>query len=220
MPPELLSCVELETGSDPQHAVIWLHGLGADGHDFEPIVDALALPEDISIRFIFPHAPVRPVTINGGMRMRAWYDFLQLIPGKGESRADITASVDAVKSLIVHEQERGIAEQNIVLAGFSQGGVIALLTGLFGPYRLAGIMGLSTYLPRWSSLPIGEEMPPVFLAHGRFDDVLPFTLGAQARDDLVGAGYDLEWHEYPMPHSVSNEEVEAISRWLQKVLAR
>jgi phospholipase/carboxylesterase len=152
--------------------------------------------------------------------MRAWYDFLQLIPGKGESRADITASVDAVKGLIVHEQERGIEEQNIVLAGFSQGGVIALLTGLFGPYRLAGIMGLSTYLPRWSSLPIGEEMPPVFLAHGRFDDVLPFTLGAQARDDLVGAGYDLEWHEYPMPHSVSNEEVEAISRWLQKVLVR
>jgi phospholipase/carboxylesterase len=220
MSPELLNCVELETGPDPKHAVIWLHGLGADGHDFEPIVDALALPEDVSIRFIFPHAPVRPVTINGGMSMRAWYDFLQLIPGKGENRADVTASVEAVKRQITHELERGIPEQNIVLAGFSQGGVIALMAGLFGPCRLAGIMGLSTYLPRWSSLPAGENMPPVFLAHGRFDDVLPYTLGAQARDDLIGAGYDLEWHEYPMPHSVSNEEIEAIGRWLQKVLVR
>lgn len=220
MPHELLNSVEIETGPDPRHAVIWLHGLGADGHDFEPIVDALALPEDVSIRFIFPHAPVRPVTINGGMPMRAWYDFLQLIPGKGESRSDVTASIEAVKQLIEHELERGIPERNIVLAGFSQGGVIALMTGLFGPYRLAGIMGLSTYLPRWSSLQIGEEMPPVLLAHGQFDDVLPYALGAQARDDLLSAGYDLEWHEYPMPHSVSTEEIAAISRWLQKVLSR
>jgi phospholipase/carboxylesterase len=214
----LLDLIEVETAPEPSASVIWLHGLGADGHDFEPIVPELGL-QDLQVRFVFPHAEVRPVTINGGMSMRAWYDFMQLIPGQGERRSDVTDSVHAVNELIERELQRGIPDCRIVLAGFSQGGVIALMAGLYGDYQLAGIMGLSTYLPRWSPLPAGEGRAPVLLAHGQFDDVLPFALGEQARDDLVAAGYGVEWHQYPMPHSVCAEEIEVIGRWLRRVLS-
>ena len=214
----LLDLIEVETGPVPSASVIWLHGLGADGHDFEPIVPELGL-QDLPVRFVFPHAEVRPVTINGGMAMRAWYDFLHMIPGQGERRQDVADSVQAVNALIEREIQRGIPADRIVLAGFSQGGVIALMAGLYGEYRLAGIMGLSTYLPRWTPLPDGSGRAPLLLAHGQFDDVLPFTLGEQARDDLIATGYGVEWHQYPMPHSVCVEEVEVIGRWLRRVLA-
>jgi phospholipase/carboxylesterase len=218
MTSEILDLVEVETGPESFGSVIWLHGLGADGHDFEPIVPELGL-QDHGVRFVFPHAQVRPVTINGGMAMRAWYDFLQLIPGQGERRSDVTESVQAVNALIEREIQRGIPAERIVLAGFSQGGVIALMAGLYGDHQLAGIMGLSTYLPRWTPLPAGSGRAPVLLAHGQFDDVLPFALGEQARDDLVSAGYGVEWYQYPMPHSVCVEEIEVIGRWLRRILA-
>lgn len=216
---DLLNSVVIETTQNPQYSVIWLHGLGADGHDFEPIVDALELPGDASIRFIFPHAPVRPVTINGGIPMRAWYDFRQMIPGLGEDSQQIQESIGQLTDLIRQEAERGVATDRICLAGFSQGGVIALMTALQCGMPLAAVMGLSTYLPLNETISDGTRRLPVFLAHGQYDDVLPHALGEKAHQDLEQQGFEVEWHEYPMAHSVCEEEIGHIRAWLLRVLA-
>ena len=209
-----MDAVEIETGPDPQAAVIWLHGLGADGHDFEPIVPELELARPV--RFVFPHAPVRPVTINNGMRMRAWYDILQFGAGP-EDDAGIRASQKLVEELI--KAERG---KKIVLAGFSQGGAIVLQTALRHPDALAGVLALSTYLPL-SGTVVAERNAanhklPIFMAHGRFDDIIPISRAERSRDFLKELGYAVEWQAYPMPHSVCAEEIRAISRFLGTIL--
>jgi phospholipase/carboxylesterase len=209
--------VEIETGPHPEAAVIWLHGLGADGHDFEPIVPELELSRPV--RFVFPHAPVRPVTLNQGMRMRAWYDIYQL-GGGPEDDAGVRASQKLVEELIAAEKRRGA--RKIVLAGFSQGGAIVLQTALRHPERLAGLLALSTYLPLHASLEAERSEAnrdlPVFMAHGQYDDIIPLARAEQSRRMLERLGYPVEWHVYPMPHSVCPEEIDAISRYLARVL--
>jgi len=217
-----LETIEIETAASPDAAVIWLHGLGADGHDFEPVVPELRLPAKLGVRFVFPHAPVRPVTLNMGMRMRAWYDIYQLGGGR-EDAEGIRASQALTEGLIAREQSRGISPDRIVLAGFSQGGAIVLHTGLRHADRLAGILALSTYLPLSGSLP-GEANEanrevPIFMGHGRFDDVIPIGRAQQSRKLLEQQGYPVAWHEYPMPHSVCGEEIADISGWLLSRLA-
>ena len=214
-----MDAIEIESGAKPQAAVIWLHGLGADGHDFEPIVPELGLARPL--RFVFPHAPVRPVTINSGMRMRAWYDIFQL-GGGPEDEAGIRASQDLLEKLIEKESERGIAPERIVLAGFSQGGAIALQTALRYPERLAGILALSTYLPLASTVESeragANQALPIFMAHGRFDDIIPLDRAQASRKHLEALGYAIEWHEYPMPHSVCPPEIAHIAAFLTRVL--
>jgi len=212
----------VESGQNPTASVIWLHGLGADGHDFEPVVPQLGLPESLSLRFVFPHAPVRPVTLNNGMAMRAWYDIISL---DAEGRSDeqgIRESQSQIEKLIHLETEKGIATQDIVLAGFSQGGAIALQTGLRFPEKLAGIMALSTYLPLPKSLKdelsIANSKTPVFMAHGQHDPVVPFDFGVQSREQLLEHGVEAEWHDYPMAHQVCMEQLTDIGQWLTKVL--
>ncbi len=222
MSDELLPTVEVGGGDQARYSVIWMHGLGADGHDFEPIVPELRLPTDLAVRFIFPHAPVRPVTLNGGMAMRAWYDIVTLGGGAPQDAEGIAASAAQIHQLIEREGERGVPPERLVLAGFSQGGAIALHTGLRYPQRLAGIMGLSTYLPLADRF-VAERHEanaetPVFLAHGQMDPVLDISLGRNSQQTLEQHGYRVEWHEYPMVHQVCFEEIEAISRWLQTVL--
>ncbi|HEY2336735.1 MAG TPA: alpha/beta fold hydrolase [Burkholderiales bacterium] len=214
-----MDAIEIETGPQPQAAVIWLHGLGADGHDFEPIVAELELPRPV--RFVFPHAPVRPVTINNGMRMRAWYDIFQFGDGP-EDEAGIRASEGLLKELVAVEKKRGVPSDKIVLAGFSQGGAIVLQTGLRYPERLAGIMALSTYLPLAGSLQeekngTNQDLP-IFMAHGAYDDIIPLARAQQSKELLVKAGYPVEWRTYPMPHSVCPEELGHISAFLAKTL--
>ena len=209
-----MEAVEIETGPDPAAAVIWLHGLGADGHDFEPIVPELELAQPV--RFIFPHAPVRPVTINQGMRMRAWYDIFQF-GGGPEDEAGIRASQQMVEALI--EKESG---KKIVLAGFSQGGAIVLQTALRHPGRLAGVLALSTYLPLAGTLAkerseASKELP-IFMAHGQFDDIIPIRRAEASRDALIALGYTVDWHAYPMPHSVCAPEIADIGEFLGRVL--
>jgi phospholipase/carboxylesterase len=219
---DLLETVEVETGRGPRASVIWLHGLGADGHDFEPLVPVLDLPAALPVRFVFPHAPMRPVTINGGMVMRAWYD---IRPEGGERREDaagVRESQARVEALIARERARGIAPGRMVLAGFSQGGAMALQTGLRHAERLAGILALSCFLPVADTL-AAEASPtnrdiPIFMAHGTRDDIIPLARARRGRDVLQGLGYGVEWHEYPMPHSVSETEVADLSRWLRTVL--
>jgi phospholipase/carboxylesterase len=220
--------VELETGkSTLQGSVIWLHGLGADGHDFKPIVAELRLPADVGLRFVFPHAPVRPVTINGGMSMRAWYDILTLERDGRSDDAGIRASAAILDGLIACELERGIAANKIVVAGFSQGGAIALHAGLRSKHKLAGIMALSTYLPISESFrsevvdasDTGHTDVPIFMAHGNLDPVLPMALGRDSADLLIANGFEVEWHEYPMAHSVCMDEISDIRRWLLTVYA-
>jgi phospholipase/carboxylesterase len=212
----LLDCIEIETGEVPELAVIWLHGLGADGRDFEPIVAELDLR--LPVRFVFPHAPVRPVTINGGMAMRAWYDILGFDRRAREDEGGIRASAAAVTKLIDRELERGIPADRVVLAGFSQGGAIALHTALREPRTLGGVMALSTYLPLAGSLAaersVANARLPIFMAHGTADNVLPLSLGETARRTLEGLGYDVDWHAYGMAHSVCLEEISAIAEWL------
>ncbi len=214
-----MDAIELETGRNPDAAVIWLHGLGADGHDFEPIVPELGLPRPV--RFVFPHAPVRPVTLNSGMRMRAWYDIFQL-GGGPEDEAGIRASERLLQGLIAKELERGITPARIVLAGFSQGGAIALQTALRYPERLAGLLALSTYLPLASRLESergkANQDLPIFMAHGRFDDIIPLDRAQASRKRLEALGYAVEWHEYPMPHSVCPPEIAHIAAFLTRVL--
>jgi phospholipase/carboxylesterase len=217
----VLDFIELTTGEAPGLAVIWLHGLGADGHDFEPIVPELGLK--VAARFVFPHAPVRPVTINNGMAMRAWYDILGFDRNAKEDAAGIRASAAAVTELIDREIDRGIPAERIVLAGFSQGGAIALHTALRQPRALAGVLALSTYLPLASSLASERSAAnadiPIFMAHGTADSVLPLALGEASRRALEGLGYAVDWHAYGMPHSVCVEEISAIGAWLASLSA-
>ena len=211
----LLETVEIATGEPVELAVIWLHGLGADGHDFEPVVPELGLR--IGARFVFPHAPIRPVTINNGMRMRAWYDILGF-GGAAEDDAGIRASAAAVTRLVDREIERGVPANRIVLAGFSQGGAIALQLALRSARRLAGVLALSTYLPLAASLAREKSAAsaglPVFMAHGSSDPVSPLSLAEESRRRLEQEGYGVDWHVYPMAHAVCLPEIEAIGQWL------
>jgi len=214
--------VEVETGANPTAAVIWLHGLGADGHDFEPIVPELIRPGERALRFVFPHAPIRPVTLNGGFAMRAWYDIVSLERRGPEDEAGIRASQATVEELIRRENARGIAASRIVLAGFSQGGSLALFAGLRYGEKLAGILGLSCYLLLAGRLAAergtANQATPIFLAHGLQDPIVAPLLGDQARVRLEAAGYSVEWHTYPMPHSVCPQEVADIALWLRRVV--
>ena len=218
---DLLETIEIETGREPRAAVIWLHGLGADGHDFEPIVPELGMPATApGVRFVFPHAPVQPVTINGGAVMRAWYD----VTGDGrQDAAGIRSSQARVEALIARERARGVAARSIVLAGFSQGGAIALQTGLRHPERLAGILALSTYLPLPDTVAdeahAANRGVPIFMSHGIQDALIPLSWATRSRDHLVTLGYAVEWREYPMPHSVCAEEIEDVGVWLRSVLS-
>jgi phospholipase/carboxylesterase len=218
----LPEAIEIETGARPEAAVIWLHGLGADGHDFEPIVPQLGLGRASSVRFVFPHAPVRAVTINNGMRMRAWYDILRL-GGGPEDEAGIRASQVLLEALLERETARGVRAARIVLAGFSQGGAIALQTGLRHGEPLAGILALSTYLPLAATLErersAANQEVPVFMAHGRHDDLIPISRARLSREVLERLGYRVEWRDYPMPHAVCAEEIGDIGAWLRARLA-
>ena len=218
----MLEVLELETGPRPTAAVVWLHGLGADGYDFEPIVPELELPATPAVRFVFPHAPMRPITANGGVVMRGWYDVLSFEGVRREDEAGVRASQASVEELIARETARGIAPARLVLAGFSQGGAIALHTGLRHAERLAGIMALSTYLPLAPTL--GAEASaanrdvPIFMAHGRDDSLIPVERAVTSREALRTAGYKIEWHDYATEHAVSSEEIEDIAGWLRRVL--
>ena len=218
---EPLKAIELETRPNPSHAVIWMHGLGADGSDFVPIVRELKLPP-LGIRFIFPHAPMRPVTINGGFVMRAWYDIVVQDLVRQEDERGIRESQDLVGQLIDKEIARGIPANRIALAGFSQGGVITLQTGLRYPKRLAGLLALSCYLPLSATLEkersAANQDVPVFIGHGTADDIVPLQRGLGARDALSKLGYKPEWHQYPMPHSVHPDEIADIGAWFQRML--
>ena len=217
--------VIIETGNNsPDAAVIWLHGLGADGHDFEPIVPELHLPPELNIRFIFPHAPMMPVTINQGFVMRAWYDIKSASIASEPHESGIRRSAESVNQLVDEQTACGITTERIVLAGFSQGGAIVLQAGLRQVNKLAGIMALSTYLPLPETLAAEKsdvnQNIPVFLAHGAIDQVIPVDLAYTTRGQLEKAGYQPEWHEYEhMPHSVSLDEINHISAWLQRILA-
>lgn len=212
-----MQALEINTGPAPRASVIWLHGLGADGHDFEPIVPELGLGEPV--RFVFPHAPVRPVTLNQGMRMRAWYDIFQL-GGGPEDEAGVRASQRLVEQMIAEEKRRG--SERVVLAGFSQGGAIALQTALRHPEPLAGVMALSAYLPLAAKLEAerapANQAAPIFMAHGTYDDIIPLARAEQSRQFLERLGYAVEWHVYPMPHSVCPQEISHISAFLRRVL--
>ena len=215
----LLEYVEVTTSDEPSHSVIWLHGLGADGHDFEPIVPYLGLSPRSAVRFIFPHALMRPVTINGGAVMRAWYDIIEISASRGQDEAGIRHSAEKVRGLIEHEVARGIPASRIILAGFSQGGAMALHVGLRYPEKLAGIMALSAYLlfpERLQSefAPANAETP-LFVGHGTHDPVVPYFLGQAVRTTLQAGSWPVEWHSYPIPHSVSQPEIEDIGRWMQ-----
>jgi phospholipase/carboxylesterase len=220
----MLETVEQETGAAPEWSVIWLHGLGADGHDFAPIVPELVRPHWPAIRFVFPHAPKRPVSINNGMPMRAWYDIVSL---DFRSRADATGvaeSVAQVEELIAREQARGIARERILLAGFSQGGAITLSAGLRRQAPLAGLVALSTYLPEVDAaaaqLADGATAQPVFMAHGSADPVIPVQVAEHSRQVLEQLGFGVQWHRYPMAHQVCAEEIRALGDWLQARFAQ
>jgi len=216
---QLLEAVEVTTAENPEYAVIWLHGLGADGHDFEPIIPFLGLSPDTAVRFVFPHALMRPITINGGAVMRAWYNITELSTSKGQDEAGIRQSAAKIRALIDHEIERGIPAAKIVLAGFSQGGAMALYVGLRYTEKLAGIMALSAYLMFPERLHAecsqANSATPVFIGHGKQDPMVPFALGQAAQAELEQGQWPVEWHSYPIPHSVSQPESADIGRWLE-----
>jgi phospholipase/carboxylesterase len=217
-----LETIEIETGPSPNGTIIWMHGLGADGHDFEPIVPELVRRGERALRFVFPNAPVRPVTLNRGYPMRAWYDILGLERGMAQDEPGIRASHAAIEALIRRENERGITTDRITLAGFSQGGAMALFSGTRYPDKLAGIMGLSCYMLLESHFAAERaavnQQTPIFLAHGTQDPVVNPLLGEQTRRLLESAGYAVEWHAYTMPHSVCPQEVADIAAWLRRIL--
>ena len=218
-----LQSIENQTGPDPRSAIIVLHGLGADGNDFVPVAQELDLRAIGPVRFVFPHASVRPVTLNGGMAMRAWYDILGTDLVRREDEPGLRASMAEVQALIDHEVARGIPSERIVLMGFSQGCAMTLLTGLRSPQRLAGLVGLSGYLPLAQTTATecsdANRLVPIFLAHGRQDPMVQLARGTASRDALQALGYQIEWHDYAMPHSVCAEEIADLNRWLLKVLA-
>jgi len=218
---DLTDRIEIETGASPEWSVIWLHGLGADGNDFAPMVPELVRAQWPAIRFVFPHAPVQAVTINGGMRMRSWYDIVSFdLTGRADSQG-VDASVARVEALIAREAERGVPASRVVLAGFSQGGAVTLAAGLRRSEPLAGLVALSTYLPlgtdalaRLGDTPAHARRQPVFIAHGRFDPVVPFAAGEDAARRLRALGFDVDFHAYSMQHQVCMEEIEALRGWL------
>jgi len=210
--------VEYLSGESPTASVIWLHGLGADGHDFEPIAAQLRLPAALPVRFVFPHAPLRSVTLNAGMHMPAWYDIRGLDADSPEDAAGIRRAARWIDGLIGRESQRGVPSERIVVAGFSQGGALALWSGLCHPHPLAGILGLSAYLPLRADL-AHERSPanartPIFLAHGTADTVVSHELGLRSREALLELGYPVDWHSYPMGHEVCPEEIMDIRTWL------
>jgi len=224
MTDDLLQCVEVPPAGEAEAAVIWLHGLGADGYDFQPIVPELGLDPELGVRFVFPHAPEIPVTINGGFVMRAWYDITEMDLERRHDERGIRSSAAHLTRLIARENARGIPAERIVVAGFSQGGAIALHTGLRHPERLAGILLLSTYLVLPDELESerssANAATPILQAHGTMDPMVPCERGAQARDRLTALGYSVEWHEYPMMHQVCAEEIAVVGEWLGRVLSR
>lgn len=225
----ILPSITLETGVEPEHSIIWLHGLGADGEDFVPVAEEMNLP--VAVRFVFPHAPMRPVTINGGYVMRAWYDILVSAAsaeisaniGRVEDSDGIRSSQSELEKLITQEKQRGIAAKNIYLAGFSQGGAIVLYTGLRHKEKLGGILALSTYLPLPQTLQAeagtSAIRTPIFMAHGQSDPVIPYAFGRASAEELVRQHYSLDWHSYDMPHSVCPEEIQDIRHWLMQRLS-
>ncbi|GGZ70098.1 carboxylesterase [Lysobacter xinjiangensis] len=218
----LPECIETETGPSPRWAVVWLHGLGADGNDFAPLVPELVRPHWPAIRFVFPHAPVQPVTINGGMRMRSWYDIVSFdLAGRADSKG-VDESVARVEALIAREIERGVPASRIILAGFSQGGAVTLAAGLRRREPLAGLVALSTYLPlgtdalaRLGDTPEAARRQPVFVAHGRQDPVVPYAAGEDAARRLRELGFTVDFHAYPMQHQVCLEEIDALRAWFE-----
>ena len=217
---DLLPAIEIETAAMPRYSVIWMHGLGADGSDFEPVVPELGLEGGPGVRFIFPHAPQSPVTCNGGYVMPAWYDIVTLDANTREvDEAGVIASRQAIRRLIERENQRGVPCARIFVAGFSQGGAVAYTTALTHAESLAGVIALSTYIPTpllvETEATAANRAVPIFAAHGSYDDVVAPELGIRARDFLSRLGYGLEWHEYPMAHSVCIEEVREIGRWLR-----
>jgi phospholipase/carboxylesterase len=217
--PEVLPSEEHVTGPAPQHAIVWLHGLGADGHDFEPLVPQLVRPGWPALRFVFPHAPVRPISLNGGLPMRAWYDVAGFDLAQKQDAAGIRASIVEVGKLIQREVERGVPARNIVLTGFSQGGAIALAAGLRMTDTLAAIVALSTYLPladeTANERSAANAATPIFMGHGAFDPVVPRYLGERSRDQLRAWGYAVDWHGYPMAHQVCPEEINQLGDFLE-----
>ncbi|MDD9893799.1 MAG: dienelactone hydrolase family protein [Gammaproteobacteria bacterium] len=217
-----LNPVVLDAPGKHTATVIWMHGLGADGNDFVPVVPMLGLPADHGIKFIFPNAPQRPVTINGGMVMPAWYDILGLDFGSRQDEEGIRGSQTEIEKLIAAAKAEGIPADRIVIAGFSQGGVIALQTSLRHEEKLAGVLALSTYLALHEKLEdeanAANQNTPIFMAHGNYDPVIPFRYAEQSRDRLKQAGYEVEWHSYPMEHQVALEEINDIGNWLKKQL--
>lgn len=220
----MLETVIIEPKERAQSAVIWLHGLGADGHDFEPIVPALKLPESLQTRFVFPHAPLRKLSITGGAEIRGWYDIPQndLFNVNKQDSEGIKASSETVGELIQAQIDQGISSKKIVLAGFSQGGAIALYTGLCYPHALAGILALSTYMPIHEEAYVQRHAKnqdtPIMLAHGKDDHIIPFKFGLMTKEWLSKLGYKVNWHSYPMQHEVCQEEIDQMSCWLQNVL--
>ncbi len=217
-----LETIQIETAPAPDAAIIWLHGLGADGNDFVPVVPELVRGGERAWRFVFPHAPARPVTINGGMRMRAWYDIISLAGRTVEDEAGFRDTDDLVRELISREIQRGIPAHRIVLAGFSQGGAVSLYTAPRFPERLAGIMVLSAYLPLAGRLAAEHQSAnlatPIFMAHGLADATLPIKMALDSREQLKSLGYAIEWHQYPMAHALCSEEVADIRHYLSRVL--
>lgn len=224
---DLLETIEEDTGPDPQWSVLWLHGLGADGHDFAPIVPELVQREWPAVRFVFPHAPVRAVTINAGMRMRAWYDIRDLSFAANADRADaagMTASIAQVGALLDREHARGIPASRTFLAGFSQGGAVTLAAGLRRSEPLAGLIALSAYLPMTqqaaaAAMHAAATSQPLFMAHGTQDPVVPFAAGEQSAHLLQQLGFNVDWHGYPMPHAVNPEEIHDLGAWMSRRFA-
>jgi phospholipase/carboxylesterase len=219
---QALQSIEIETGPHPTASVVWLHGLGADGNDFVPIVNELGLPDAMHVRFVFPHAPMMPVTLNGGYVMRAWYDVSFDGIEKRPDEAGIRASQAAIEQIITREKSRGIRADRIVLAGFSQGGAMTLHTGLRHAEALAGLMVLSSYLPLPHTLAAERQSAnaktPIFMVHGEDDPVIAIELAERSVQQLKDSGYDVEWRTYPMEHSVSMEEIGHIGAWLRRIL--
>lgn len=219
---EILASIEIEPAATATASVIWLHGLGADGSDFASIAPELKLPSSLNMRFIFPHAPVMPITINNGYEMRAWFDIHGLTVGSKVDTSGIAASTIAIHALIEREIKRGIATNQIILAGFSQGAVMALITGLTYPKPLAGIIALSGFLPSAQEVlqkaSTANQRIPIFMAHGKEDNIVPYAFGSESHAVLQQANYSVSWHEYTMSHTVCRQEVDDISHWLQTLV--